>query len=58
MLLNIGIHDAGCGNFLFILQKNDSVADYQNRFNELWQKNSSVKSDKWLKKRLEKSLKE
>ena len=45
-------------NCLFILQKNDSVADYQNRFNELWQKNSSVKSDKWLKKRLEKSLKE
>lgn len=45
-------------NCLFILQKSDSVADYQDRFNELWQKNSSVKSDKWLKKRLEKQFQE
>ena len=45
-------------NCLFILQKSDSVADYQDRFNELWQKNSYVKSDKWLKKRLEKQFQE
>lgn len=43
-------------NCLFILQKNNTVEDYQSRFNELWQKNSFVKSDEWFKKRLEKQF--
>ena len=33
---------------LFILEKNKVVTDYQNRFNELWQKNNQEKSDEWM----------
>ena len=44
--------DKNSENCLFILEKNQVVTDYQNRFNELWQKNNQEKSDKWMMKKI------
>ena len=44
--------DKNSENCLFILEQNQVVADYQNRFNELWQKNQQEKSDEWMMKKI------
>lgn len=44
--------DKNSENCLFILEQNQVVTDYQNRFNELWQKNQQEKSDEWMMKKI------
>lgn len=39
-------------NCLFIVSNKNTIQDYQNRFNYLWQINKKSKSDKWFAKRL------
>lgn len=45
--------DKNSENCLFILEQNQVVTDYQNRFNELWQKNQQEKSDEWMTTKIE-----
>lgn len=47
--------DKNSENCLFILEKNKVVTDYENRFNELWQKNEQEKSDEWMMKKIKES---
>lgn len=39
-------------NCLFIINNKQTIQDYQNRFNYLWQINKKSESDKWFAKRL------
>ena len=39
-------------NCLFIINNKQTIQDYQNRFNYLWQINKKSESDKWFSKRL------
>ncbi len=49
--------DKNSENCLFILEQNQVVIDYHNRFNELWQENKQEKSDEWMIKKIKESVK-
>jgi cardiolipin hydrolase len=44
--------DKNSENCLFIINNKQTIQDYQNRFNYLWQINKKSESDKWFAKRL------
>lgn len=45
--------DKNSENCIFFIKNKKAVAEYQNRFNYLWQINSKKKSDRWFKKKIE-----
>ena len=45
--------DKNSENCIFFIKNKKAVAEYQNRFNYLWQINTKKKSDRWFKKKIE-----
>lgn len=50
--------DKNSENCIFFIKNKKAVAEYQNRFNYLWQINTKNKSDRWFKKKLSNKIKQ